>query len=260
MVVHNCGLIPESPYFWCARRPEVRGRLICFPHAGAGASSYADWVAWLPDDIELVAVQLPGRQDRVAEEPFTEVEPLVRAVAEGIAPILDRPFAFFGHSTGAALAYEVAKELRAQEQSGLGHLFLSGQPSPGVRAGKELYRLPDDAFRKELVQLGGINAEIAADEYVMSAVLPVVRTDFVLWEPHLSKPDTPLDCPITALVGTTDPRAPEESMRGWREQTTATFAMRRFTGGHFYFMDSLADLVSFVGAQAREALAAGAAK
>lgn len=102
MSVQTSELVAETPYIWRARRPESTQRLICLPHAGAGAAAYADWIPLLPPEIELVAVQLPGRQNRIAEEPFTAVGPLVSTLTHALRPVLDRPYAIFGHSCGAA--------------------------------------------------------------------------------------------------------------------------------------------------------------
>ncbi|GHF02333.1 thioesterase [Streptomyces longispororuber] len=237
-------LAGETPYIWRARQPRSRHRLICFPHAGAGATAYADWAALLPPEVELVAVQLPGRQDRIAEEPFTEVGPLVSVLTHALRPVLGGSFSFFGHSCGAALAFELAKALRAKGQPGPDHLFLSAQAAPGATGIRQLHALPDDEFRDAMLTLGGIDEEIANDEFVMDSLVPVLRADFALWERHRTAPDAPLDCPITVLAGEDDPQAPKESLEGWRAQTTAECAVLFHPGGHFYFLDSPGTVVS----------------
>lgn len=240
-------LVPETPYIWRAPQRARAHRLICFPHAGAGAAAYADWVRWLPPRTELVAVQLPGRQNRITEQSFTEVGPLVSALAHTLRPVLDPPFAFFGHSCGAALAYEVASELRARGRRGPARLFVSAQPAPDVTGLRQLHDLPEDEFRAEIIRLGGIEPEVADDEYVMSSLVPIVRADFRLWERHRTSFDVPLDCPITVLGGDSDPHAPVETLAGWRKRTNADFGTRIFPGGHFYFLDAIAEVVSFIG-------------
>ncbi|RFS84426.1 thioesterase [Actinomadura spongiicola] len=247
MDIETAELVPESPYVWRAPRPGHARRLICFPHAGAGAAAYADWVRWLPPGVELAAVQLPGRQNRIAEEPFAEVAPLVNVLVHALRPVLDGPFAFFGHSCGAALAYELAQALRSRGRRGPERLFLSAQPAPGRPGIRRLHDLPDEEFRAEMIRLGGIAPEIAADEDVMGSLLAVLRADFALWERHRMEPGPPLDCPITVLAGTSDPRAPVETLGAWRAFTTAGFGMRRYEGGHFYFLESVADVVAFIG-------------
>lgn len=240
-------LVPESPYIWRARNPGHSHRLICFPHAGAGAGAYADWAGLLPPEIELVAVQLPGRQNRIAEEPFSEAGALVTVLAHALRPVLDGPTAFFGHSGGAALAYELAKALRSRGRRGPEHLFLSARPAPDVTGVRQLHELPDDEFRAEVLALGGIEPEIAGDDDVMAELLPLLRTDFGLWERHRPTPDAPLDCPITVLCGESDPRAPLDTVDRWRAFTAGEFGTQIYPGGHFYFLDSMAEVVSFIG-------------
>jgi len=249
MSVLSTELVAETPYVWRARKPGSRHRLICFPHAGAGATTYADWAPLLPPEIELVAVQLPGRQNRIAEEPFTDVAPLVGVVAQALRPVLGGSFSFFGHSCGAALAFELAKALRTKGLPGPGRLFLSAQPAPGATGVRHLHDLPEDAFRAEMIGLGGIDEEIARDEFVMDSLLPVLRADFRLWERHRTAQDPPLDCPITVLAGDGDPRAPKETVDGWRHQTNAEFGTVFYPGGHFYFLDSPGDVIALIAEQ-----------
>ncbi|GGV05935.1 thioesterase II family protein [Streptomyces spectabilis] len=239
-------LAGETPYIWRARQPQSRHRLICFPHAGAGATAYAEWAALLPPEIELVAVQLPGRQDRIAEEPFSEVGPLVSVLTHALRPVLGGSYSFFGHSCGAALAFELAKALRAKGQTGPEHLFLSAQAAPGATGIRQLHDLSDDEFRDAMLTLGGIDEEIANDEFVMDSLVPVLRADFSLWERHRTAPEAPLDCPITVLAGEEDPQAPKDSLDGWRDQTNAEFTLRFYSGGHFYFLDSPGIVVSAI--------------
>ncbi|MEV8536215.1 alpha/beta fold hydrolase [Streptomyces sp. NPDC051211] len=240
-------LVPESPYIWRAKRQEQTHRLICFPHAGAGAAAYADWVGLLPPQIELIAVQLPGRQNRIAEDPFTEVAPLVNVLSHALRPVFDGPFSFFGHSGGASLAYELTKALRARGGRGPEQLFLSAQPAPGESGLRRLHDLSDEDLAAEIVALGGLDPEIAEDEDVMDSLLFTLRADFALWEQHEPAVDAaPLDIPITVLTGKEDPRAPLEHVERWRDFTTAEFGTELYPGGHFYFLESPADVVSVI--------------
>jgi medium-chain acyl-[acyl-carrier-protein] hydrolase len=245
--LQGCELLPESPYVWRAKKPGHKHRLICFPHAGAGASAFADWAGLTPPEIELVAVQLPGRQNRIAEEPFGAAGPLVSVLVHALRPVLDGPFSFFGHSGGAALAYELAWALRTQRWRGPDRLFLSAQPAPCVTGIRQLHDLPDDEFLAEVLALGGIDPELSSDADAIACLLPLLRADFGLWERHRAAPRGPLDCPITALCGESDPRAPLAAVDKWRAFTTAEFDIRVFPGGHFYFLDSIADVVSLIG-------------
>lgn len=249
--------LPESPYIWRARNTDCSHRLVCFPHAGAGATAYAAWAQLLPAAIELVGVQLPGRQNRIAEEPFQAVGPLVATLLHVLRPVLDVPFAFFGHSGGAVLAHELAVALRARGRRGPEHLFLSGRAAPGVTDVATLHDLPDDELRAAVHALGGVEPEIAADDDVMAALLPVLRADFGLWERHEHTAGVPLDCAITALCGASDPRATPDMVQCWRACTTAAFTVRSYPGGHFYFLDSPGAVVADIGRATLAAAPAG---
>lgn len=240
-------LVPESRYIWRATNPGHTHRLICFPHAGAGATAYAGWAALLPPEIELVAVQLPGRQNRIAERPFRDWSPLVTALCYALRPVLAGRYAFFGHSGGALLAYELARAVRSRGGRGPGHLFVSAQPAPDTTGVQQLHRLPAEQLRAEVLALGGIEPEVAADPDAMAALLPLLRTEFGLWERYRPTPGAPLDCPVSALCGEADRRAPAGSVDRWRTCTTAEFDRQTYPGGHFYLSRASAEVVSFIG-------------
>ncbi|MFD7029417.1 thioesterase II family protein [Streptomyces sp. NPDC059917] len=240
-------LIAETPFVRRARRTNRRVRLFCFPHAGAGASAFTAWPALFPPEVEIVAVQLPGREDRVGEPHPASVAVAVRMVAVALRPYLQGPYAFFGHSGGALLAFELARALRKRGTQP-GHLFLSGQGAPGADSGApELHRLSDEDFGAALRGLDGTSEGVFTDPELMKLLLPTLRADFTLWENHRHVPGEPLDVPITALGGDTDPRAPVGALQGWREQTTGAFATRVFPGGHFYLDDSQKELTTMLG-------------
>jgi surfactin synthase thioesterase subunit len=248
MPLDHLELAPETPYIWRARRPGATCRLICFPHAGAGAGAYSEWAALLPPQVELAAVQLPGRQNRIGEDPFTDVGPLLDVLVHALRPVLQGRYAFFGHSAGATLAFELARALQARGSRGPEQLFLSAQPGPGPSRVRRLHELDQEAFRTEILALGGIDPEIAEDEDVMDAMLYTLRADFTLFERHRLQPGAVLDCPITVLCGEQDPRAPLAEVQRWREHTAGAFRAEVYPGGHFYFLDSPAEVVSLIGA------------
>jgi medium-chain acyl-[acyl-carrier-protein] hydrolase len=240
--------VVESPYVRRARRPEARFRLFCFPHAGAGASSFAEWPRWLPDDVELVAVQLPGREDRVRERPLTDMAPAVRTLALALRPYLGGSFAFFGHSGGALLAFELARALRQKRGVEPAHLFLSGQAAPDFPSRAEpIHHLPEPEFRAALHALGGTARAVVDNEDLMRLLLPVLRADFTLGEGYRFQPGPPLSTAITALGGVDDDRAPADALEAWRRHTVGPFHRRIFDGGHFYLTDAAAELADTVG-------------
>jgi surfactin synthase thioesterase subunit/glycosyltransferase involved in cell wall biosynthesis len=203
-------------------------RLFCFPHAGGGTQ-------WAPTTEFTVAVRLPGREARVAEAPFERMEPLVTALATAIEPYLDQPFAFFGHSMGAVVAFELARELRRRGKGAQAMLIASGARAPRYR----LNHVPppdpgDEELLADLQRLGGTAAGLLADARAVSSVLPALRSDTILYRHYGYRPEAPLGCAIRAYGGSEDANIAIEHLKAWGEETTAGFAVRRFPGGHFY--------------------------
>lgn len=228
----------ESPFIWRARRADCQHRLICFPHAGGGAGAYSDWAQELPSEIEVTAVQLPGRQNRLFEDPATEVGPLIRDLLKALRPLLDRPFSLFGHSCGSLLAYEVARTLQAKGGPRPAHLFLSGESSPEAAKGRpKLHELSEEDFRRQVLHLGGFDEEIMDDEEALEALLPPVIADFRLWERHRSVVGPRLEVPVTVLGGDDDERASVPALDAWRDVTNAPFDKHVYPGGHFFLFE-----------------------
>jgi surfactin synthase thioesterase subunit/glycosyltransferase involved in cell wall biosynthesis len=202
-------------------------RLFCFPHAGGGAA--------ILSGAYVVPVRLPGRESRLAEAPFDRMEPLVSALAAAIAGYLDRPFAFFGHSVGAIVAFELARELRRRGLAQPRMLIASGARAPRYRLGHVPPPEPSDhELLAELRRLSGTPEELLEDAAARDAILPVLRADTRLYRHYVYQPDSPLEVPIRAYGGTEDPNVTLEHLQGWAAETLASFAVRRFPGGHFY--------------------------
>ena len=225
----------------------MRHRLICFPHAGAGASYYVGWPALLPPEIDVIAVQLPGREDRFRERPFTRAQPLLSELQLALRPYLQGSFSFFGHSGGALLAYELARVLHERRRAVPVHLMLSGQLAPGVPNGLPLlHALPDAEFRAAVRALGGLPEEVFGDDDLMDLVLPSLRADFALWETCQFPDRTAVPSSITVLAGDADDRAPTAKLAEWRRHTTGNFEIALFEGGHFYLSGPNKALLSTV--------------
>jgi medium-chain acyl-[acyl-carrier-protein] hydrolase len=238
---------------WIARygrRPEARARLFCFPHAGAGASSYRLWSQGLPESIEVCAVQLPGREDRLREPPIPSIVDVVAALMPHLEPELDRPFAFFGHSMGAIVAAEVAALLHARGGPAPAHLVVSARRPPGWPSPETpMHTLNDRDFIEEVQRrYGGIPPEVARDNEMMSLLLPAVRADIAALELHRPPARPPLPFPITVFGGSEDARTPREHLDAWRGQTAASFRVRVFPGGHFYLAAERAAVLNDIGA------------
>ena len=218
---------------WFPDAEKVAGdRLFCFPHAGGGTRIFAGQ----PAGVSLCPVRLPGREGRVAEAPFVRMSALIEALAAAIDPYLDRPFAFFGHSMGAAIAFELARELRRRGRPLPSILIASAARAPQYRRNYTPPPPPtDDEFLGELRRLQGIPLDAP---FAPSVLLPALRADATLYRNYVYTEEPPLPCPIRAYGGLEDERITRQHLEAWGEQTTADFAVRQFPGGHFYLRQS----------------------
>jgi surfactin synthase thioesterase subunit/glycosyltransferase involved in cell wall biosynthesis len=230
---------------WFPGADAVEGlRLFWFPHAGGGAGAVP--VRAFP---AVCPVRLPGREARIAEAPFERMEPLVAALADAIQPYLARPFAFFGHSMGAAVAFELARLLRRRNQPLPKLLVASGARAPQFRRNYTAPPAPgDEQFLEELQRLEGIPAELIDDAALMRAILPALRADASLYRKYAYTEDAPLDCAIRAYGGAGDSNVRREHLEAWAEQTTASFALRLFPGGHFYMQSRKVEFLAALAA------------
>ncbi|MET8977509.1 alpha/beta fold hydrolase [Streptomyces sp. NPDC004539] len=238
---------------WLRRFGPVRDRaplLVCLPHAGASASAFLALSRAFEGAAgpEVLAVQYPGRQDRRHEAPARGIEELAGRVADACAPLTGRPYAFFGHSMGAVVAYETARLLLGRGLPGPGRLFLSGRGAPGPVPSPH-DRLDGDAEILAAVRKLGAaaGAGVLDDPELLAMVLPALRADYGALARYRSAPGGPLPVPLTVLVGDADPVVTVDEARAWRERTSAGFALEVFEGGHFYLdrqVDAVAKVVS----------------
>jgi medium-chain acyl-[acyl-carrier-protein] hydrolase len=239
---------PTSRWFVRLRaRPEARLRLVCFTSAGAGASSYARWPEHLPPDIEPWAVQLPGRETRRLEQPISNLDEIVGRVVERIQPLLDVPFAFFGHSMGALAAFEVVRRL-ARTDKKAAMLFVSGRVAPHLRGEPEdLDELSDDEFIAVMDRrYGGIPSLLREDLEFRELYLPPLRADAVAVSRYAYVEGPPLDCPIFALGGVDDRSVPRDALDAWERHTRGDFRVQVFPGDHFYLQTARSALVTLI--------------
>jgi medium-chain acyl-[acyl-carrier-protein] hydrolase len=226
-------------------RPQAAVRLFCVPHAGAGASVYRSWAGRVPASIEVCSLQLPGREWRIAEPPFTSLQPLAEAAAAAIRPELDRPFAFFGHSMGALVAFGVTVELRRSGDPEPRHLFLSACAAPHLPANPltaAMETMPDDEFREELRSIGELPRDREIDEELWELLLPALRADFAVCASGRFSPEPPLPCGISAFASPDDPLASPAEAEAWRAHTGGPFRLRTIEGDHLY-VNTASDLL-----------------
>lgn len=217
-----------------APRPAARLTLFCFPHAGGAASAFHQLAVLLQEDIELVAVQYPGRQDRYGEPLPRTMAELVDEITGAMLERLDRPAAFLGHSMGATVAFEVARRLRAKRPNALRHLFASARRAPHHDNSQAL-RFPDDeSLLRYVDSLGGVGARMLADAGVRELAMPILHGDFRLVADYRYTTGAPLTCPITVIAGDSDPSFTVDHAREWRRHTVAGCDTRTVPGGHFY--------------------------
>jgi medium-chain acyl-[acyl-carrier-protein] hydrolase len=233
--------------------PNAQLRLFCFPYAGGDAVIYRSWPEMLPANIEISAAQLPGRGRRMREAPYTALMPLVQATSDAILPLLDRPFAFFGHSMGAMIAFELARQLRERSSLQPVHLFVSGRRAPQIaRAPRVRYDAPEPEFVEELRNLEGTPPEVFDHPELMQLMLPLLRADFSVVHTYTYTPAPPLDCPITAIGGLEDEEANREHLEAWREHTNADFKVRMLQGNHFFLNTERALLLRVIAQELRQ--------
>lgn len=236
-----------APDRWIQRprpAPGARLRLFCIPHAGGGASAYRGWADALPPEVEVCPVQLPGRENRMAEPAIDRLEPLVEALAEAVGRWSDLPFAVFGHSNGALIAFELARHLRAREARQMAHLFASGRRAPHLpQRTPFLHALPDDAFVREVRALGGTPEEVLAHPELLRLLIPLLRADIALNETYAFRDEPPLDLPLTAYGGIADEKAHRDELEGWARHTARAFVLRLFPGDHFFLHGPARDAV-----------------
>jgi medium-chain acyl-[acyl-carrier-protein] hydrolase len=213
--------------------PGARVRLFCFPYAGAGPSVFNDWKALLPEDVDLVGVVYPGRECRAGELPARDLHALVAPLAREIQPQLDLPYAFFGHSMGAYVAFELTRRL-AREGLRPGHLFLSAAGAPHLPEPNRIHHLAGPDFLRQLLRLNGFPPEALRDAQLLRYALPILRADFTACETYRFEADAPAQSPMSVFGGDGDLRVDRARLEAWRQLAGVSFALRVFEGDHFY--------------------------
>ena len=219
--------------------------LFCFPFAGGGASTYRKLRPYLPSDVRMYAVMLPGREELVHQPPFVEPGRLVAALTDAVLECGVRPSAFFGHSMGAVLAFEVARELRRRGEPGPDVLAVSGAAAPHRRTDPRL-RGPAVEDDDALCAMGGIPAGIRHSRVFERVLLPALRADVSMLRKYRYRPEPALDVTLALFGGRGDPLVPTDTLLAWQQLTTRISGVRLYAGGHFFVwrvLDKVADTI-----------------
>jgi surfactin synthase thioesterase subunit len=246
---------------WVVRyrpNPQARIRLFCFPYAGGGASVFRLWPHFLPPDVELCGIQLPGRESRMGEAAHRRMGPLVAELAGALLPYLDRPFAFFGHSMGALISFALARYLRCAHNVLPSRMYLAAYrapqlPNPNIR----IYHLPSEVF-KVVLRAEGIAESILQNDELMQAMLPTLRADFELCDTYEYSDEPPFTCPLTIFGGTEDVRIRAADLEGWPIHTSAACNLLMLPGAHFFLHTAQQELLAAISQSVEEQINANA--
>lgn len=217
------------------RAPEARWRLLCFPHAGGSGGLFQTWLWRLPPVIELWSANMPGRGVRFGERPLASLEPVADAIAVAVVCEPGAPFAFFGFSMGALIAFEVVRRIQAAGARTPVHLFAAACRGPSLPSrNPNLHDLPTAQMIKKLRELGGTPDAVLSEEALLQQTLPVIRADLELIETYKYAPGPPLDCPITVMGGEDDPMVSPAELQGWVHESMRACRLKLFPGQHFF--------------------------
>jgi len=248
MVMTSSPKVAQSPWFQVPRPVDApRLRLFCFSYAGGNASTYRDWHRLLPADVEVCSVQLPGRGSRFKERAHTTLNSLLDALQTAIQPYVGVPYAFFGHSMGAQVAFELARRLRDSGARQPACLIVSGRRGPQrPPRNKPIHTLPESQFRDEIRRLNGTPEEALNNPELMDLVSPILRADCQVVETWEYRPSEPIDVPVLALGGVKDKQVSLDDLEDWRSVTKGPFSLELFSGDHFFINQVTESLLNTV--------------
>jgi surfactin synthase thioesterase subunit len=233
---------------WCRRYRPARNataRLVCLPHAGGSATFFLPVSVALSPGVDVVAIQYPGRQDRRTEPPIDDMAVLADRVHDILRRQPELPTILFGHSMGAVMGFEVTRRLEAAGHGPV-RLFASGRRGPSTHRNETVHLLDDAGILAEVRKMSGTASSLLGDEELMRAVLPALRADYKATETYACPPDVTVDCPITALVGDNDPKTTVDEAKAWARQTTGSFDLHVFSGGHFFLTDHADEIIKII--------------
>jgi medium-chain acyl-[acyl-carrier-protein] hydrolase len=244
--------VKTTPWVFGGRiSPNARCRLFCLPHSGSGASQFFSWQKFLPPVLDICPIQLPGRENRLREAPLTQIHRIAEMLGAELMPYLDRPYILYGYSTGALIAFELARQLRRQKIAPAVSLYALARPAPHLPQTKyPLHQLPDEMFLAELTQrFNGMSPLILQDRELMELLLPTLRADITALETYVYQPETPLECPIRVYGGSFDSTTTEDELRAWRIHTKSSFNLQILPGDHFFIRSNQQSIFQAIAAE-----------
>ena len=229
-----------------AKNNSIKSRLFCFPYAGGNAGIYKDWVQHF-EETEIVAIQLPGRSNRFSEACIDNLASCVEEILHSVKHLLDKPFAFFGHSLGAIIAYELLRKIPERQYTNCLQLFVSGRIAPDlVSPNPKISHLPNDQFKKVLKQYEGTDIELLKNDDLMDVLIPMLRSDFKMIETYHHQHKSPLKTPITTLSGKDDLFVDFDAVSEWQRFSGKPLTHHSFDGNHFFVDKNRAEIAQLV--------------
>lgn len=226
---------------WCItykKNPQAILRIFCFPHSGGGASAYFPWVEKLSSLLELVSIQLPGRENRFYERLVNDLDVITTELCKEFEQYKEKSFIVFGHSLGALLCYEFVKSIHKFYNVFPKHMFVSAAKAPHLPFRmKKLSHLSDNELIEEISIYGEIDKTLKENSQILSMFLPVFRSDFSIGENYFYEETPPRSFDITAFYGENDSTVREEEINAWKKHTVGHFKSISFEGGHFFIKD-----------------------
>ncbi|WP_432001095.1 thioesterase II family protein [Streptomyces sioyaensis] len=240
--------VTESDRWIRSYLPGPAGALpvVHFPHAGGSASYYRPFCAALSDRFNALALQYPGRQDRRDEPCVTDLHVLADLLFDRLRQYADRPMAFFGHSMGALLAFEVTRRFERELNTSPVALFLSGRRAPSRHRDENVDLSSKESLLAEIRELSGTDPRLLGDDEMLEMIMEPLRADYQALGAYHFAPEPPVRCPVTVLTGADDPRTSQDEAAAWQEHTTGAFDLRVFPGGHFFISENVGDVTGFV--------------
>jgi len=223
--------------------PQAQIRLFCLPYAGGSAAVFRTWADKLPQTIEVCPLEIPGRGRQMKTPPFTQLAPLVSATTNALLPYLNKPFAIFGYSMGALVAFELTRLLSFEYNFTPLHLFVAARHAPQIRGSAlPIYNLPETEFIHQLRRFDGISNAVLENQELMQLFLPILRADFAVLDTYSYRSHGTLDFPITVFGGLQDQTVSYANLLPWKEQTSSIFSLQMVSGNHF-FIHSAQDIL-----------------